>query len=463
MSATNWWPRSRAKSLALTCTAVLVVAGLPWTYQPWAIVPALFTGAVTVAWGLSAKDRRRAFLMTASLFVGLFVAASAAYLIHEIDYYRALAGTEYPGSRRLEGGGVSIGGLLTSLFAAVANGVDGRDLQGTNLSEFSTGWTIVLPVVIGIMVFARSALRSGSERGLMMGTGLASVILGSWTIIRWPDALAQVTLLTFVGPGRLVPFLGFFGITALVLLTGDDNRWNRIQGALDGFSRAFLVVMVLGLTAWAATEAKMTFLPTISAMTVAITAAVAMTLTGLLVSGRRFLAIGSFAAISCLIAAFVNPLTTGVGAIRHSPPATELRWIDETLVRPVNGTWAADDFRLIALLNGNGFDALSSFNDPVDENGWSILDPEGRFETEWNRLGYILFRWAPGRQRPGIENPRTDVVLVRIDPCDPRLDRLGLTALISSGPISGSCLVPVATFDWDGRERVVWRRLPTDR
>src|SRR5262249_45911978 len=131
--------------------------------------------------------------------------------------------------------------------------------------------------------------------------------------------------------------------------------------------------------------------------------------------------------------------------------------IDKHVVRPVGGNWAAEGLAASALLNGQGASSLSSYNDPVDSKAWRVLDPDGRFEPAWNRLGYIDFLWDPTAREPIIENPEADVVRVRVDPCDARLARLRLVAILAEHAVDAPCLRKLDTLHWHGEHLSAYR------
>ena len=166
--------------------------------------------------------------------------------------------------------------------------------------------------------------------------------------------------------------------------------------------------------------------------------------------------------LSLTSAAVVNPLQRGLGEIEDSPAAKLVRRVDREIVAPGNGRWAADSLAGVGLLNGQGVNSLSSFNDPVQPAGWQVIDPEKQFEKEWNRFAHIAFTWAAGA-KPIITSPQTDLVVVRIDPCDPRLSELRLTLVVSSGPLTGSaCLRELGRVQWQGPLLTLYERRPVD-
>jgi hypothetical protein len=168
-------------------------------------------------------------------------------------------------------------------------------------------------------------------------------------------------------------------------------------------------------------------------------------------------AIVTVAAVYSAVA--VNPLTRATGVLDESSAAKTVRQVDAIVVAPRHGTWAASDFFADGLLNGEGVDSLSSFNDPVNRQAWEVLDPHHRFERAWNRLGYIGFDWEPGRVVPRITAPLGDVVAVAIDPCDARLTRLRLAAIVSAKVLSAPCLRARGALHVLGQPYVVYQRV----
>lgn len=458
IAATRLFNHRRVLAIVLAICAALAAAGLPWFYQPWAIVAAIFVGAVTLLWGFAVHSRRRQFTIVASTALAVFVMESIIFLLHERSYYEALANTLYPGDRRFTGGGVGVGQLLSSLFAATVNGVDGAALVNTNLSEFSSGWSIALLVALALSVAGREVIRGDDERLLVVGTLSVSVALSSWAIINW-GYLARFQPLTLVAPERIAPFIGFFGITCLAILVGPQGRWERIAAKVDREAAVLIAAGLLLVTLWGVTEGRRLYLPTASWMTVLMILLVVGLVVGLVLMGRAAAGLSVAALIAVAISIHVNPLTHGIGALESSDAAEQVTSLDR-IVRSSNpgAVWAGDDLYLVPLLNGTGVNSLSSFNDPVSPEGWRLLDPAGQYEEQWNRFSYIIFRWETGLPAPVVESPAPDVVVVRVDPCDAALDDLELRAIVSSAPLEDACLTNRGQFSWQGLQRNLYER-----
>jgi hypothetical protein len=108
----------------------------------------------------------------------------------------------------------------------------------------------------------------GSERWLVWAAVGTAGFLASWTVVRWPNLLANASLLTFVPPKRLGAQVGFFGVSALVIVIGRRSTYERITVEADRTTAVGFVVVMVGLVGWVATELRASFLPVLGATAV---------------------------------------------------------------------------------------------------------------------------------------------------------------------------------------------------
>jgi len=155
----------------------------------------------------------------------------------------------------------------------------------------------------------------------------------------------------------------------------------------------------------------------------------------------------------------VNPLVQGTGALDSSHAATVVRHLDQASVAPTHGTWAADSILVDALLNGEGVNSVSSFNNPVDIHGWEHLDPHRTYEKAWNRFAYINFAWDTHMTGVRVAASAIDHVVVTIDPCSPRLATFKLRMIVSSHRLLAPCLAPAGRIRWMGTRYSIYRRV----
>jgi hypothetical protein len=445
-------------ALLAALAAGLAAASLPWFYTPWVIPTALFVAGVTFLWGLSESEHRRAFLVVVSMALGIFVMEELVYLLHERSYYEALASTVYPGARRFTGGGMKVGLLFSSLFPFTLASDRGVQLVGTNLSEVSMGWTVAAPAAIAVAFLGRKALNRG-ERILMLGAVLLMIVLGSWCLIPWPGLFASLTFFDRISPARLAPLLGFFGVVCLALLFGTADRRARLMKNLGTIGAVLVTASAALIAAWGAMSFRRDFFPVLSQRRLWFSVICLTIVIASLFVRWRAIVVGIATIVAVVSGLVVNPLSQGLGALDRSSPAALVRQIDTRLVAPSHGAWAAEDLYVDGLLNGEGVNSLSSFNDPVVAHAWRILDPRPRDEKAWNRLGYIRFAWKSGLNAPLIENPQGDVIQVSVDPCDGRLTRLKLRVIVSNENLVAPCLSRLNQFRWMGRTFLIYQRL----
>ena len=85
-----------------------------------------------------------------------------------------------------------------------------------------------------------------------------------------------------------------------------------------------------------------------------------------------------------------------------------------------------------------------------EKSKWAILDQKGEWFPSWNRAAsYLNFNWNSSGTFE-IRNPSADRVVVDVDPCDKKLDLLGLKFLVSSKELVSPCLKSLDKSSWNG-------------
>lgn len=459
IAAARTWSRRPRLAVATAVVAGLAAAGLPWWYQPWSLVTGLFVGGVTLLWGASDPDRRRPFLFSALIAGAIFAGEEVLYVLHERAYYDALTSTVYPGQRRSNGGGVPLWKLLTSSVPFSFLGKTAATLRKQNLTEMAMGWTLALPVGVAVGVLGRRALRGDRDRTLIVGTGALALVMASWCVVTWPSVLARITFLDFVPPYRMAPFVGFFGTVLLALLFGQRERRGRLLARIGWKGAAVLGAAAAALVGWEAAQFRRQALPGLPNTELwlgVLATAVVVTL----LCTRWWATAGVLATLLAIGSGIlVNPLVQGTGALDSSHAATVVRHLDQASVAPTHGTWAADSILVDALLNGEGVNSVSSFNNPVDIHGWEHLDPHRTYEKQWNRFAYINFAWDTHMTGVRVAASAIDHVVVTIDPCSPRLATFKLRMIVSSHRLLAPCLAPAGRIRWMGTRYSIYRRV----
>jgi hypothetical protein len=149
-------------------------------------------------------------------------------------------------------------------------------------------------------------------------------------------------------------------------------------------------------------------------------------------------------ALFAATAAAINPLQHGLSALLDSPSAQLGRALRD---RPKTGAvlnfWD-DDITARSGLTASGVELVSGVNLYPNAAAWRILDPNDTYRSVWD--SYNNAQWSPG---PAGSTPRIkgtgDTIYVTVDPCDPRLARLGVGTIVSVKPLTNPCLVQTDT------------------
>jgi len=455
--------KGRGKRALLICSGVWAFAGLPWFYQPWAIAAALCLGLPTITALVSryfSIRRERADLVSPRfpmrdllLIVFATISSWALFLWHERSYFAALASTEYPGQRRVVGGGLSIGHVFSSMFSADLSGRVGDTLRNTNLSEFSMGWSILFLLAVCFLAVQRPPLRR-SDSSLLLNPHvfmIGAYIAMFWAFVTIPLTIAKLTPLGLVQPVRLAPYIGTMGACGFVAALSvrceqNDNppwTWKQVLGASS---------FVLFFFGWATSDIRLNFV-LVSWRSVMIGVFFCIAPILLCAFNRPRIAVVLASCAALVAVANINPLVRDFGSLKDSPISEAVRKGSNEAERPV---WAVDDLYLVPIVNFQGIDSLSSFNDPVGEKGWGTLDPSGEASFNWNRFAYILFDWNEEAKEPKIVSSAPDVIMVSASPCDRQLKQLGVSHIISSKELNQDCLSHRGHYLWMGASRYLY-------
>ena len=452
--------RQPPQTVLYAAVSGIAASRIVFSYAPWAIVTVLVFSGIAYDFIIRKHGWRRAVVpVLVSIATALLAAGYRLLLVR--GEYSALADTVYPGQRRSAAGTSEIpimSGVLGGLnqIEKVAGSV-----VGTNLSEIARGWTILLVPVFVIVTVVGTA-RIARVRWLLRGptapivpyttVTIAGFIL-LWSLLSWPSALTKFNPLTLVSPDRAAQMIGVLapilvGLVLPVTMSSVPIHVRRLTGLVVG-------VLTFALVYQAARSVK-TWLPGLSSGGGLAIAATSGVLVGGVVFARRNAAVFAVAIpLAFLSVAWVNPITRGLGDLVLAPVAGEVR----SAVQAEDGRVASDNFFVDAMVAANGLPQLSGLqNWGPNVETWSVLDPEYRFVEHWNRgTSYLRFEWAGSGEELAIRD-QGDQIFVRIDPCDHRLDGLGLGFVVSMAPRQDECLTERTRFTWGGLDNWLYKR-----
>lgn len=446
-------PRRRdlVASLALAAAGGMVLARLGTYYVPWCLTVGLPLVLAVAAWLVWSRPRRPGLVLlatgalTGAVFLGLVFWENSAALKAALD-------TVYPGQRR------STGEAMAPLHLLGTPGLvslrDGVAPLIANASEIASAFSVCALWAAMLARRLRPAADPGQRAALWALAGSTAVWL-AWATVTWGSFGEHLPLFNLVPGPRAAQTVGYPAALALCLVLSRISPVG-VRGALP-------VAGACGLATAYGVSSLQSALPAIGTLMVIVCSVVVAALVLVATVWRSWLPVALITVVLLVSGSFVNPVTFGLGDLRASPAAGAARQIADRA--RADGTYVAADSPFVsALLFGNGVPTLTGYQSSgPDADQWRLLDPDDRFEEEWNRGASFLhmsFNHPVGTE-PTVANPNPDIVQVSTDPCevDPRL---GLGRVISGGELPFPCLELESTFVWSGTKQYVYTVGPAD-
>jgi hypothetical protein len=371
-------------------------------YPPW-MVPLAYTFAAALV-GLFVRDRLWKQIVPRNLAYGSGLAVVLAGVIVVAFFLavqpelQALTNSAYPGQRRLNGGDLS----LARLFGGLYNWHTIRLPMGENMnpSEWA-GFILFLPTILFAVVLCRRVRRRLDAVGwAMLALGVAQVLYGELHIPQW---LADVTLWSRVQAFRGQLTLGFVSIVLTLMMLVPEMRPKRIERR----ERIEIAVVVLGtagfflwvgvsLQSWEKIFGQAGFfsLPALLAPAGATLGAL------LLLLGRARAFAGLLIPGLLAIAGNFNPLSVSFSSIEDSDLRQAVKAVvDRDRREDRNSIWLASgslqEPLLGTLVTAMGGRSLTGVFFHPQLSLWHQLDPEGRFQSVYNRYAEIFYLQLP--------------------------------------------------------------------
>jgi hypothetical protein len=155
----------------------------------------------------------------------------------------------------------------------------------------------------------------------------------------------------------------------------------------------------------------------------------------------------------------VNPLIRGLSQTRNSTLVNDVREIESA--DGSDGAWIAETYFIASLLTTAGVRNLSGVNLYPNIPAWEILDPERKYENVWNRYAQAIWSFDTETSSSSIRLVQMDMIEVRINPCDPVLDRFMVRHIVTPRKLIATCLLePSQSVGPEGEQVYLYERLP---
>ena len=429
--------------------AGVLIARFPTYYQPLAIVLGFPVILATAAFLLVRRRPWRDRLI-ALFSLGLSSAELTGLLIWEnLPAIRAGLETVYPGERKSTGLTIFIGRIFGSTDLGFLKTTD-EGMTGSNPSEVSSAFTVLLAVLLVLVVAERWRGRRTLAAATIPVAALALFWL-SWCTLSYGGLGLRIPLANLVPYSRAANGVGFLAILAFCLYMTQWQRPSRVITAIGaGALAAFL-------SAWAGSSLQQDAMPMLSSTMIWASSVVTGAVIAALVWWPHHRATLIVAGVAAgLLTYSATPILVGLGDLRGTN-ASQLFIEKGAQSRETGSLWASNSIFVDALMFATGTPSLSSRQQiGPNRDEWLKLDPGGGNEGVWNRGGsYITFDWT-SQADVQFANPNPDIVMIRTSPCTLASRIPELRYVVSTTPLSDSCLVQTGSFQWSGLSQTIY-------
>ena len=419
-------------------------------YPPWLICAGYLIGILLIGYMMANPIRgilldKRIFLRAGMIGAGmLLLGASAAYFYLEIKGFAAiLQATVYPGSRKFEGGDISVSRLFLDylLFVMKENTVPA---EMYNICEAS-GYILFFPGILAALFLARSrGVKIPLVFWLLAGYLLLLVL---WSLVGLPGFVSKILLLDKVSGYRASSFIGVANIVLVVLFL---NECKRFYPALTVTMKGILLLGILAFLYIIMGKINFIFTDKVAPSRL-LGLAVYLTLMHFCLFAKWKWADTLFftALLPLLFVNFlVNPISSGLDPILRNPLYTFMN--DEVKKKFPEGRWIVfgQNSPVVAnLLKASGVKVFGGVNVSPDLKEMELLDSEKKYSDVYNRYidQFNIFPAAPD-SKPEFKLNFGDAITLAVDPCYPKLKDLGIRYslfLYGPGQAETRCLKPL--------------------
>jgi hypothetical protein len=406
-------PRTLMQRIA--ASVVLLISSVNFVlclYPPFQI-PLAYLGLAIVVTSVVVRENRTSvranWVGLVCLAASLAVAAIALvpFFVELRPTLNLLSTTSYPGQRRSHGGQLS----WMQVFSGLMNFFNTEQAFPEKLDQ-PNGAANFFPLWIPVLACtARALFKEPRKYGAAIATFAVLVVLSLYALCPWPGWLCQATLLSFCTEERLLLTIGIANVFFVIL------AWPVLRQQIAAMSaRYFLVVVgawacVISLYLWQAEPSNPVFLVP---WRILMFFGLAVGLVILLLKTPNKIFAATFIGLLALSNGLVNPVMSGLRPIVDATPARSI----QNLIRDdPTAAWAAyESNQHSEFLMAMGADVVSGVKTVPDLEFCRRLDPEGRFDSVYNRYSFAFFVFNPKTDEINIRSGGFPVHLVRIHP-----------------------------------------------
>lgn len=443
-------------SYFIVCFALVI-------YPPWQIATAIAVAAITLGalWSRWREDLipPRRIASTLAITGSAAIVPLLIFFVSRRPAFQAIAQTVYPGERVVAGGDLPWTQLFSGWFGLnyVTNGPGIRGVLFPNESEASSFLFLGIGLLVALPIVWRFLVPLGDRlRPVAIATVAVMVLFLTQMLVGLPSIVAKITLLSTVPERRTLVGLGFASLVLVVLVGSSLERLDLPRRARFFGGVALVGAMAVGVLGLsdnfrsvnAAVGTRLTVLAVFAAL-----------VPSALFFWRPRLAVALLAVFGLSISLSVNPLIRGLSQTRDSTLVNDIHKIESA--DEADGAWIGETYWIASLLTTAGVRNLSGVNLYPNVPAWEILDPDRNYEDVWNRYAQAIWSFDTESSSLSIRLVQMDMIEVRVNPCDPALDRFMVRHVVTPRKLTAACLLePIQSVGPEGEQVFLYERLP---
>lgn len=313
------------------------------------------------------------------------------FLATHWETLREIADSAYPGAR------IFVGGSLRQFFGTqtwklINLFTPWRNVTFSNACEISVFFA---PMIALFVVVAHAWRVLKREMSALLILAVLGLMMLGWTAFRWPEWLARATLLSHIGPHRMVMVASFlfllmtFKVFSVCEKRGVTVGWLATALALS-CSLAALVSSLMSapqlLGYYLNRRPGLGILMLIVGGTLLVATSFALMRT----QRRCFMA--SYVAVALLSGALVHPFSIGASPLRDKQLAVR---IHDVIAEHGDGLWLCNDPYVAQFAGAHGARVLNGVHQAPNPGLWRAIDPDGRYQNAWRRYAHFSARIVP--------------------------------------------------------------------
>ncbi len=401
-------------------------------YPPWQVPLVYLYMAILVGFLMKKKDLK-SFKEKLWLRIGILCLTSIVLFIFLYHYYSLvkptfdmMLNTAYPGKRTTNGGDLVEGKLFSDFFGMYLSD-DHFPRKWLNICEASS-LIMFFPIIFYGMGYNYIKLRKFDWLQIMIA--LYSVILLIWLLVGFPTFLSKISLLSMSPTYRTLPVFGVVNGILLICYLG-----NKEKDKQTNFYWLEFIILVIAVSIFIRsvgghinkTTSDFFSSEQVTKMTILISTVYLLIRYKYLKYTQLVLALLLLGMNISNIA--VNPLTQGLSALLENPLNKSSR---EIYKKDPKARWAVfGDGNWANLLKSNGINIFNGAKFTPILKDMAVFDSSGKYRAIYNRYAHVEMKmYINWKDTVVLNQPFSDGFTIFMDPCSPRLQKLGIKYLV---------------------------------